>query len=615
MTSNETIGRPQDGAGPRLPLPPDHPHRSATPRRTAVRHILLDPAYEKTLTAVGVPEDVLVATLGALLHRLTAQTAMNLPVDWQEAGTVGVGLSFVGDPTVGELTEAVTARRGTVAVPAAVRVELGEAGPDGAPAGLQMALLPLGEDGRRLELHYDAGLFAAETADRLLGHFHTLLDAALAEPDRPVSQLRLLTADELHRILVTWNSTQTPLAHRDCLHQEFEDRTAGAPDATAVISGADRWTYRQVNESANRLAHHLRGLGVGPGTCVGICLDRSPELLIALLGVLKAGGAYVPLDPDYPAQRLATMVSGSSCAALISRSDLAGNLPSPADGHRAELLLLDRDRAVLQAGPEHDVESGAGPDDLCYVIYTSGSTGEPKPIALRHRGVLNNLTDLNTRFELGPQDRVLGLSSPSFDMSVYEFLGITAAGGTVVLPDPGRAKDPAHWAHLLDEHHVTVWNSAPALLELMTEHLETTDCARPLPRLRLAMLGGDWIPLTLADRIRALAPALRFISLGGATEASIHSTIFEVEAVDPRWTSIPYGHPMANQRTYILDEARRPVPPASRACSTWRARAWPADTWNSPNGRRSDSSTGRTERCQGNASTTRATSPGTGPTA
>jgi amino acid adenylation domain-containing protein len=199
------------------------------------------------------------------------------------------------------------------------------------------------------------------------------------------------------------------------------------------------------------------------------------------------------------------------------------------------------------------------PGDLCYVIHTSGSTGEPKPIALCHQGVANNVADLNSRYEVGPGDAVLALSSPSFDMSVYEFLGMTAAGGTVVVPETGRAHDVAHWAELLDAHRVTVWNSAPALLDLLVGHLEQHPPAGPLG-LRLALLGGDWIGVRLPDRLRALAPGARFIALGGATEASIHSTLFEVQCTDPAWTAIPYGRPMANQRTYILDEARRPVP-------------------------------------------------------
>ncbi|CAM5548499.1 Amino acid adenylation domain-containing protein OS=Streptomyces alboniger OX=132473 GN=CP975_33770 PE=4 SV=1 [Streptomyces alboniger] len=209
-----------------------------------------------------------------------------------------------------------------------------------------------------------------------------------------------------------------------------------------------------------------------------------------MLGILKAGGAYVPLDLDYPAQRIAGMVEGTTCAVNISRRELASRLPDSGD---TPLVLLGPGGTDLSASPEHDPAPLAAPDHLCYVIHTSGSTGAPKPIALHHRGVVNNLADLNSRFAAGPGDSVLSLSSPSFDLSVYEYLGIAAAGSTVVIPSAARGKDPAHWAELLAEYGVTVWNSAPALLDLLVDHLEQSG-AEPLHRLRAAMLGGDWIP-------------------------------------------------------------------------------------------------------------------------
>nr|WP_239072416.1 non-ribosomal peptide synthetase [Streptomyces bauhiniae] len=348
------------------------------------------------------------------------------------------------------------------------------------------------------------------------------------------------------------------------MHTAFEERAAAAPGAPAVVHEARTWTYGEVNAAANRLAHRLREAGVGPDVRVGLCLERSATLLAAVLGILKAGGAYVPLDPDYPGQRLTTMLEGTSCAVVVTDRLRATVLPAPAPGTQRLVVLadglLDGTAPDLCGRPETDPGPTAGPDDLCYVIHTSGSTGLPKPIALRHRGVVNNLADLNSRYSVGPSDRVLALSSPSFDMSVYEFLGITAAGGTVVVPEADRAKDVAYWAQLFESHDVTVWNSAPALLELVTEHLEHTGSAA-LARLRLVMLGGDWVPVSLPDRVRALAPGVRFIVLGGATEASIHSTLYEVVETDPAWTSIPYGRPMANQRAYVLDDAGQPVPP------------------------------------------------------
>ncbi|MFF4297740.1 amino acid adenylation domain-containing protein [Streptomyces vinaceus] len=419
-------------------------------------------------------------------------------------------------------------------------------------------------------LRYDPRLFDEAAAAQLLAHYANLLRDGLDRPDRPLSELSLLSPTELHHILVEWNDTGLALPYEGALlHTPFEAVAARSPDAVAVVQGATRLTYGQVDAAANRLAHHLIRMGVGPDARVGLYLEHSPDLLVAMLGVLKAGGAYVPLDPGYPLARLQSMITGAACVALVSQSDIADRLFAQEPGRTGQLprvVLLDRAAEVLAAEPCEAPRPQAGPHNLCYVIHTSGSTGSPKAIALRHSGVVNNIADLNTRFTIGPGDSVMGLSSPSFDMSVYEYLGITAAGGTVVLPHAGRAKEPGHWAELAATHGTTVWNTAPALLQLVLEHAGRSaegGAPRPSPlgNLRLIMLAGDWIPLNLPERAREAAPAARFISLGGATEASIYSTIFEVDEVDPAWTSIPYGRPMANQRTYILDDARRPVPP------------------------------------------------------
>ncbi|MEH0578671.1 MULTISPECIES: amino acid adenylation domain-containing protein [Streptomyces] len=539
-------------AGPRSAppalLPTDRPRQpGTTPDRTGSARVRLDGS------ARTAPDDVLLAAFTALLHRWTGQPEFAFAARTPTTGAVRLTCAVTTASTLAGLARGTAAGRTPAADPAQ-------------PDEFELVLHPPDEpdDGRRTaELRYPPALFDQDTLVRLLACYRTLLADGLAAPDRPVSRLRLLPQTELHRVLVDWNATDTDLPHDVCLHTAFEARAAESPTAPALIggdSGRRTWTYREVNEAANRLAHHLRELGVGPDRRVGICLERSWDLLVAVLGVLKAGGAYVPLDPDYPEQRLAAMMTGTSCTAVISRSGPAAGLPLPDTTPGGPVVLLDRDEALLAARPAHNPQGGAGPDDLAYVIHTSGSTGAPKPIALRHRGVMNNIADLNSRFGVDPGDRVLALSSPSFDMSVYEFLGLTAAGGTVILPDPERAKDPEHWAELLAAHRVTVWNSAPALLDLVVTHLDSVG-APPLDELRLALLGGDWIPVSLPDRTRAVAPGVRFIALGGATESSIHSTLYEVEKTDPRWTSIPYGRPMANQRTYILDDSRRPVPP------------------------------------------------------
>lgn len=512
MTTEETV-----------PVPVDRPRRPGVPARCSA--VTTVPRAEFGVA----PDDVVLAGFAATLFRYTGGSPITV-----DDGTKVMRYTVTGDTTLDELVAA------------------------GEPtsASLPSTELRLAVHPDRVELRYDDRLFDESTAARMLGHVRTLVKDAGRTPERPVRLLRLLPDDETYRMLVTWNRTDTDLPYDRCIHQAFEAHAARTPDAVAVVHRGERWTYARVNAEANRLARHLRSLGVGPDVGVGLCLDRSPGLLIAMLGAMKAGGAYVPLDPGYPTGRLATMVRGNTFAVLISRTGLTANLP---DVDRP-VVLLDRDADMLSALPGHDLDAFAGPDDLCYIIHTSGSTGKPKPIALCHRGVLNNLIDLSSHAGAGPGDSVLSVSSPSFDMSVYEYLGMTAAGGTVVIPDQDRGTDPAHWAELLVAERVTVWNSAPPLLGLLVDHLEQHGAAAPLA-LRVAMLGGDWAPVTLPDRARAVVSGLRVVVFGGNTEASILSTAFEVSTVDPAWRSIPYGRPMANQRTYILDGDRQPVPP------------------------------------------------------
>ncbi|WP_077191474.1 non-ribosomal peptide synthetase [Streptomyces lydicus] len=553
-------------------LPTDRPRGVDVPACRAVVRQEIPGLYDGAVGAVAAscastPENVLLAAFAALVHRYSGENHVEFRAVQEGGKEALLRFSVTGGSTFRGLAgeAGAVARPGPEPARLGVRVGGAPGAGDDRPYEAQLVLPTVEEGSRWAALHFDERLFDPATAQRLLAHYGQLLTDGVRHPDRPLAELTLLTEAEQRRFLLDWNDTAAALPHEGrCLHEVFEERTRQAPDAVAVAQGAVRLTYREIDAAANRLAHHLRDLGVGPDDRVGLFLGPSPDLLVAVLGVLKAGGAYVPLDPAYPRARLTTMITGASCVALVSRAEQAAAL---SDGEhpvvRGHLVLLDRDAAALAARPDHAPEPVAGPDNLCYVIHTSGSTGRPKPIALRHRGVLNNIADLNTRFGVAAGDSVLGLSSPSFDMSVYEFLGMTAAGGTLVLPAPGRAKDPGHWAELAAQHGVTVWNTAPALLDLVLEHVERTAAGGPSPlgTLRLIMLAGDWIPVKMPDRTRQFAPDARFISLGGATEASIYSTLFEVEATDPAWTSIPYGRPMANQRTYILDEALRPVPP------------------------------------------------------
>ncbi|MCC3587269.1 non-ribosomal peptide synthetase [Microcoleus sp. PH2017_30_WIL_O_A] len=374
-----------------------------------------------------------------------------------------------------------------------------------------------------------------------------------------------------------------------CIHELFEFQVERSPDAIAVIFEGKQLTYQDLNSQANQLAHYLKTVGVGPEVLVAACVERSLEMVVGLLGILKAGGAYVPLDPHYPANRLAFMLEHSQTPVLLTQQHLVESLPS----HQARVICLDGNLETVDRSREENPDSGVTSDNLAYVIYTSGSTGQPKGVAIEHRGAVNTLLDINQRFEVGAGDRVLALSSLSFDLSVYDIFGLLAAGGTVVIPQVSATPDPAHWVDLIVQAQVTIWNSAPALMQMLVDYaaVHSKDLSSSL---RLVLLSGDWIPLTLPDQIKnlvsrwvsesldldiepqlsragvqpgqcldsssqldeSLIPAV--IGLGGATEASIWSILYPIETIDPTWKSIPYGGSMTNQHFYVLDEAMEP---------------------------------------------------------
>jgi len=453
-------------------------------------------------------------------------------------------------------------------------------------------------------LQYNTDLFEPATITRLLGHFQVLLEAIAAAPDEPLAAQPLLTAEERQTILVAWNSTTTPYPATRCIHQLFQEQAARTPDAVAVVCDLQdketrrpgdkqitgritsdgsafslQLTYGELNRRADQLANHLIALGVAPGTRVGVCVERSVELVIGLMGIAKAGGAYVPLDPAYPPERLAFMLddSGATVVLIHTSIDKSGTgtiyrAPTTDDGATIDHIIQNRvprrgeskivnlsaDWPLIARAPAASA-AAVTPADLLYVIYTSGSTGQPKGVMLDHRGRVNNFCDFNQRFQIGPGDRLLAISSLSFDMSAYDVFGTLTAGGTIILPEPAREHDPAHWAELMLQHDITIWHSAPALLHMLLEYLDERPALAPRA-LRLVLLGGDWIPVTMPDRLKALVAGVRVISLGGATESSMDSTIYEIERSDPSWKSIPYGQPMFNQRSYILDRHMQPVP-------------------------------------------------------
>lgn len=335
------------------------------------------------------------------------------------------------------------------------------------------------------------------------------------------------------------------------LHDALARAAAHTPDKAALVTPAGTMSYAQLDRASAAVAHVLRQRGVAPGDLVALVMDRGPGLVAATLGVLKTGAAYVPLDAAQPGERLRYMLGNSRARVVLTDAHYQAALDWPAG---VDIAVVD----ALASAPAAFAPIAVAPTDLAYVIYTSGSTGDPKGVMIDHRGALNTIVDINRRFRVGADDRLLGVSSFSFDLSVYDVFGALHAGATLVYPEPGAALNPAHWLALLLEKSVTVWNSAPPLMSLLVETALRQDVR--LPALRLVLLSGDWIPVDLPALIGKIAPNATVVSLGGATEASIWSIYHVIEAIDPDWTSIPYGKPLTNQGWDILDPLGRPTP-------------------------------------------------------
>lgn len=412
------------------------------------------------------------------------------------------------------------------------------------------------EEAGQLISHWDAvdGVFPPGVVDAMFDAFLGLLrelaagEEAWRRPDRglvPAAHLRVQEAA---------NATGGPVAEQ-LLHEPCLARVAEHAADPAVVTSGRTLTYAEVERRSRGVARWLHERGARPNALVAVVMDKGWEQVVAVLGVLRAGAAYLPIDPAVPPRRLRLLLDNARVELALTQSavDIALDWPDGIRRLAVDTAGVPDDGSPTPAAPLQTVH------DLGYVIYTSGSTGQPKGVMIAHRGATNTIADLNDRFAISASDRVLGLSSLTFDLSVYDIFGLLGAGGALVLPDPEGLRDPAHWVDLMTREHVTVWNTVPALMEMLVEYLEGQQ-ARPSPSLRLVFLSGDWIPLSLPDRIRALFPDAELVGMGGATEASIWSILHPIESVDTGWRSIPYGRPMRGQRFRVLDESMQPRP-------------------------------------------------------
>lgn len=347
----------------------------------------------------------------------------------------------------------------------------------------------------------------------------------------------------------------TDMVKSDALLHELFDRQASVePERIAVIAKGRTLTYGELQERARYLGAQLQSLGATPNRLIAVVMNKGWEQIVATLGILYSGAAYLPLDPNSPAERLHHILDRAEITIALTQSTIDGDIIWP-----ATVTRINVDQSQMDASHTMLRPAAVSVDDLAYVIYTSGSTGQPKGVMISHLGAVNTILDINARFAVASTDRILALSSLTFDLSVFDIFGALATGAAIVMPSPHAARDPALWLDLVETHQVTIWNSVPALLNMLVEYVNGNEQVLP-QSLRLILLSGDWIPMALPEHMRSLCPSAQIVSLGGATEVSIWSICYTINQVMPEWRSIPYGKPLANQRIYVLDEGFRPRP-------------------------------------------------------
>ncbi|HEX2568813.1 MAG TPA: non-ribosomal peptide synthase/polyketide synthase, partial [Polyangia bacterium] len=416
--------------------------------------------------------------------------------------------------------------------------------------------------GLRCVLEYNTDLFWAATIERMAGHFQTLLAGIVARPEQRLSELPLLTPTEEATLLVAWNQTEaeSPAA---CIHTLFEEQARRTPEAVAVLFGDGSLTYGELNARANRLAHHLRGLGVGAESRVGVCLERSPEMVVGVLGILKAGAAYVALDPNYPRERLSFILQDSQACLVLTEQGLLSALPVTP----APRVLIDADRAAIAEAPDGDPPCDVTPESPAYVVYTSGSTGVPKGVVAPHRGALNRFEWMWRTLPFAPGEVCCQKTTLNFVDAVWEMWGPLLRGVPLVLLPDEVVQDPPRLVEHLAQSGVTRLVLVPSLLRAILDS-ETArgqgdgnrgeTLATRLGHLSWWTTSGEALPAELAAAFRERLPQATLINLYGMSEAAGDSTCFVLRPGEPIAARI--GRPIANTQVYVLDERLAPVP-------------------------------------------------------
>ncbi|WP_432774811.1 amino acid adenylation domain-containing protein [Brevibacillus gelatini] len=402
-----------------------------------------------------------------------------------------------------------------------------------------------------LQVNWDVreGVFPEKVVDDMFAAFSDLLHALVDDEQvwTEGSEIALPLWQQKEREQI--NDTKAPLPDY-CLHQPIVAQAMATPDRPAVIDSEGQLTYAELVKRAAAVAGELKQLGCREQDRVAIAMEKCAHQVTAVLGTLFAGAVYVPIDPKQPLPRRLAMVEQADIRYVLSLSTVAAEWPEG-------VQIVAVDQVVPQQTPL--ILPDQNPDLPAYIIYTSGSTGQPKGVVVSHRAAANTIADINRRFAINENDKVLGLAQLSFDLSVYDIFGPLAVGGALVLPQVDRQTDPSHWVELVLTHEITVWDSVPAMMQMLVTYLDGIPevC---LSSLRLALLSGDWIPLTLPDQMTKRLPFAQTVSMGGATEAAIWSIYHLYKGLMPNWCSIPYGRPLANQGFRVLDSQMRDCP-------------------------------------------------------
>ena len=406
---------------------------------------------------------------------------------------------------------------------------------------------PEGLNGR---FEYSTDLFDAGTIDRMVGHWQVLLEGIVADPGRRLSELPLLTKAELHQLLVEWNATSANYPRSACIHQLFEAQVERGPDAVAVVYDDERLTYRELNQRANQLARYLQRLGVGPEMLVGLYVERSPEMIVGILGILKAGGAYMPLDPTYPRERLAFMLQETRVSILLTQERLREGLPE----HEVRIVCLDADPDILAQESVENPISEVAADNLVYVIYTSGSTGRPKGVLVTQRNLVHS-TCARTAYYRVPVTSFSLLSPFAVDSSAAGIFWTLCHGGMLVLPRQGCEQDPSQAADMIARCRISHILITPSLYSLLLARATP----QQLTSLQAVIVAGEPCPGNLPERHYELLPHAGLFNEYGPTEATVWSSAYGFPP-QRSGATISIGRPIANTQIYVLDKFLHPVP-------------------------------------------------------